>query len=50
MKKQILIGSVVFSALVALGFAAEDKYNLTVPDGLAFSGCDEIILKGKDGA
>ena len=37
MKKQILIGSVVFSALVALGLAAEDKYSLKVPDGLAFS-------------
>ena len=36
MKRQILIG-VVFSALVALAFAAEDKYTLKVPDGLAFS-------------
>ena len=26
MKKHILIGSVTFSALAALGFAAEDKY------------------------
>jgi hypothetical protein len=50
MKEQISIGSVVISALVALGFAAEDKYSLKVPEGLAFSGCDEIILERKDGA
>jgi hypothetical protein len=37
MRKQILIGSVVLCALVALGFAVEDKYSLKVPDGLAFS-------------
>ena len=37
MKKQILIGGVVFSALVALVFAAQDKYSVKVPDGLALS-------------
>jgi hypothetical protein len=37
MKKQILIGIVAFSALVALGFAAEDKYSVKVPNGLSFS-------------
>jgi hypothetical protein len=37
MKKQILIGSAVVSAAVALAFAAQDKYSLTVPDGLAFA-------------
>ena len=37
MKKQILIGSVVFSGLVALVFAAQDKYTVKVPGGLAFS-------------
>ena len=37
MKKQILIGSVAFSALLAIGLAAEDKYSVKVPNGLAFS-------------
>ena len=37
MKKQILIGSVVFSAMVALVLAAQDKYTVKVPGGLAFS-------------
>ena len=37
MKKQILIGSVILSVLLALGFAAEDKYSVKVPGGLAFS-------------
>jgi hypothetical protein len=37
MKKQIVIGSVVFSVLVAIGFAAQDKYSVKVPGGLAFS-------------
>jgi hypothetical protein len=37
MKKQILIGSVTLSVLVALGLAAPGKYGVKVPDGLAFS-------------
>jgi hypothetical protein len=37
MKKQILIGGVIFSAAVALTFAAQDKYTVKVPNGLAFS-------------
>ena len=37
MKKQIFIGSVFLSVLVALGFAAQDRYTVKVPDGLAFS-------------
>ena len=37
MKKQILIGSLTLSVLVALGFAAQDKYTVAVPNGLAFS-------------
>jgi Cytochrome P460 len=37
MKRQILIGSAIFSALVALGLATEDKYSRKVPDGLQFS-------------
>src|SRR5579863_5867564 len=37
MKKQIVIGGLTFSVLVALGFAAQDKYSVKVPGGLAFS-------------
>jgi hypothetical protein len=37
MKKQIFIGSVILSVLVALAFAAQDKYSVKVPGGLAFS-------------
>jgi len=37
MKKQILIGGVTLSVLVALGLAAQDKYSVKVPNGLAFS-------------
>ena len=37
MKKQVLIGCVTLTVLVALGFAAEDKYSVAVPNGLAFS-------------
>jgi hypothetical protein len=37
MKKQLLIGSMTFSVLVAFGFAAQDKYSVKVPGGLAFS-------------
>ena len=37
MNKQIWIGSVILSVLVALGFAAQDKYSVKVPGGLAFS-------------
>jgi hypothetical protein len=37
MKKQILIGSVTLSVLVALALAAQNKYSVKVPDGLAFS-------------
>jgi hypothetical protein len=36
MKKQMLIGSLILSA-VALAFAAQDKYSVSVPNGLAFS-------------
>jgi hypothetical protein len=37
MKKQMLIGSVTLSILVALGLAAHDKHSVKVPNGLAFS-------------
>jgi hypothetical protein len=37
MKKQILIGSVILSAAVALSFADQDKYTVKVPNGLAFA-------------
>jgi hypothetical protein len=37
MKTQMLIGVVVPSVLVGVALAAQDKYTLTVPDGLAFS-------------
>ena len=37
MKKQMLIGSATLSVLVALGLAAQDKYSVKVPNGLAFS-------------
>src|SRR6202050_5351033 len=37
MKKRILIGSLTFAVLVALGLAAQDKYSVKVPNGLAFS-------------
>jgi len=37
MKKQILIGGAVLSVLVVFGFAAQDKYSVKVPGGLAFS-------------
>src|ERR1700689_205205 len=37
MKKQILIGSVIFSVLLTVAFAAQDKYSVKVPGGLAFS-------------
>jgi hypothetical protein len=37
MKKQILIGSGIFSVLVGLTLAAQDEYTVKVPGGLAFS-------------
>jgi hypothetical protein len=37
MKKQMLIGVVFLAALVGLALAAQDKYTLKVPNGLAFS-------------
>ena len=37
MKKKVLIAVVVFSALVGLAIAAQDKYTVKVPGGLAFS-------------
>ena len=37
MKKQALISSVFFAVLVCIVLAAQDKYTLKVPGGLAFS-------------
>jgi hypothetical protein len=37
MKKQILTGSVILSVLVGLTLAAQDRYTVKVPNGLAFS-------------
>jgi hypothetical protein len=37
MKKQVLIVGVTFAAMVALAFAAQDKYSMSVPGGVAFS-------------
>lgn len=37
MEKRILAGVVSFAALAGLGVAAEDKYAVKVPGGLAFS-------------
>jgi cytochrome P460 len=37
MEKRVLVGVVSFAALVGLAVAAQDKYSVKVPGGLAFS-------------
>jgi len=37
MRKQIVIGSVTLCVLAVIGFSAQDKYTVAVPNGLAFA-------------